>query len=207
MHKQHSQSLKRAGLLLVLIALLLLYFPINRNVQGGISPVLPIDRRIELAPVWAIPYLLGILWWAWAILWAAAKMDYQQYLQFFICLVLTISVSYSIYLVFPTYIVRPEIETRDFLSQVVAFIYGNDMPHNALPSGHTYLTLIITIFWVNWYPRQRLVWMIIAVLVILSTLFTKQHAILDLVAASVLVWICYLLSGYLLPKVLRDPQH
>jgi membrane-associated phospholipid phosphatase len=127
-------------------------------------------------------------------------MEYKRFIHFSLCLSLTISISYAVYLLFPTYVVRPKIVDQDFLSQLVIFIYGNDKPYNALPSGHTYTTLIISIFWFNWIPKQRLLWVAITIVVILSTLFTKQHAILDLITAVILAFFCYRMSDYMLKK-------
>ena len=200
MNKSNNRFLTRVGILLFLIALQLLYFPINQNVQGGITTYIPIDTQIKLSPIWAIPYLLSILWWVGAIIWATFKMEYKRYVHFAFCLSLTIIISYAVYLLFPTYVDRPKIVDQDFLSQLVIFIYGNDRPYNALPSGHTYTTLIISIFWYYWLPKQRYLWIAIAILVILSTLFTKQHAILDLIAASILAFTCYKITGYLVKK-------
>ncbi len=204
MNKINNQVLKRVGILLFLIALQLLYFPINQNMQGGITTYLPIDTHITLSPIWAIPYLLSILWWAGALIWAASKMEYIRFVRFSLCLTLTILISYVIYILFPTYVDRPKIVDQDFLSQLVMFIYGNDRPYNALPSGHTYTTLIISIFWYYWLPKQRYLWIIIAIVVVLSTLFTKQHAILDLIAALILAFTCYKISVYLVKKAPID---
>jgi len=204
MNKINNQVLKRVAILLFLFFLQLLYFPINQNVQGGITTYLPIDTHITLSPIWVIPYLLSILWWIGALIWAAFKMEYMRFVHFSLCLSLTIVISYAVYILFPTYVDRPEILDQDFLSQLVLFIYGNDKPHNALPSGHTYTTLIISIFWYYWLPKQRYLWIAIAILVILSTLFTKQHAVLDLITASILAIICYKISEYLVKKALID---
>jgi hypothetical protein len=57
MNKFNNQVLTRVGILLFLIFLQLLYFPINQNVQGGITTHIPIDTQIKLSPIWAIPYL------------------------------------------------------------------------------------------------------------------------------------------------------
>lgn len=201
MNKFNIQFLKKVGILFFLISLQLLYFPINQNVQGGISTYLPIDTYITLSPIWAIPYLLSILWWVGALVWATFKMEYLRYVHLSLCLSITILISYMVYLLFPTYVDRPIIVNQDLLSQLVMFIYGSDRPYNALPSGHTYTTLIISIFWFNWLPKQRYLWVAIAIVVILSTLFTKQHAILDLITASILAFICYKISEYLVKKV------
>lgn len=191
------QTRKRLASLAGLLVLLALYFPINQTVTGGITPDLPLDARIPLWPVWAVPYLLTLPWWIASLAWGALKMDYPLWRRFSLCLGITIAISCSIFILYPTYVIRPEITGQDFFSQLVAWIYGSDQAHNALPSGHTYTTLIIAIFWSRWKPKLKPLWIGIAVLVLLSTLFTRQHYLLDLVAAAVLVAGTYWLSGVL----------
>ena len=198
MDKKHTT--KRFGSLAALLLLLLLYFPINQNAAGGVTPDLGIDALIPLWPVWAVPYLLSIPWWIGALVWGAIKMDYPRWRHFSLCLGLTMIISYLVFIFYPTYVDRPLITGQDFLSQLVLMIYGSDQAHNALPSGHTYTTLIISIFWSQWQPKFKPLWIGIAVLVLLSTLFTKQHYLLDLLAAGLLVVGTYLLSGLLVKK-------
>jgi len=198
----NQQIRKRAGLVLGLVALQCMYFPINQNVHGGISTNLPIDLHIPLSPIWAVPYLCGIVWWAGAFIWAASKMDDRRFLHFSLCLSLAMSISYAIYVLFPTYVDRPIVAGEDFRSTLVLFIYGKDRPYNALPSGHTYTTLIISMFWWSWLPKQRGVWVATALIIILSTLLTKQHAILDILSAGILAILCYKISEGILRKTL-----
>jgi membrane-associated phospholipid phosphatase len=197
MKSTEIQPLKRSGFLLTLIALQLLYFPINQSVTGGVSTLLPIDDYIPLAPIWAVPYLLSIVWWGISVTWATYRVEVRFFVQFFICLLLTVLISYVIYLLFPTYVDRPKVTDEDVFTKMILFIYGNDRPYNVLPSNHTYTSLIIAIFWSRWFPKQRILWMSAAIIVILSTLFTKQHAVLDVIASVILVLICYPLSAYL----------
>ena len=96
MDKFNNQVLKRIGILLFLIFLQLLYFPINQTMQGGITTYLPIDAQITLSPIWAVPYLLSILWWVGALVWAAFKMEYMRFVHLSLCLSLTILISYVI---------------------------------------------------------------------------------------------------------------
>lgn len=43
----------------------------------------------------------------------------------------------------------------------------------------TFSTTLLALFFCRWYPRQTLLWILILVIVSLSTLFTGQHYILD----------------------------
>jgi membrane-associated phospholipid phosphatase len=51
--------------------------------------------------------------------------------------------------------------------------------YDAFPSGHVYITTLLALFFSRWYPRYKLLWSVILGVVSLSTLFTGQHYILD----------------------------
>ena len=72
----------RLAWLIVLFAVQLLYVPINRTVRGGVILSLPWDSHVPFWPIWAVPYLLSILWWMAAFIWAAWKMDDIRYRAF-----------------------------------------------------------------------------------------------------------------------------
>jgi len=192
------QNFKRIGIVIWLFAFQLLYFPINRSVDGGISTLLSIDSYIKLTPVWAVPYLLSLYWWEFSMVWAAYKVDFDKLFRFALCLSLTIGVSYIVYLLFPTYVTRPSVQGDDVFTKLILFIYGNDRAYNVLPSNHTYTSIIIAIYWSVWYPKWKSIWILAALIVVLSTLFTKQHAVLDLVASGILVIICFKLTDLLI---------
>jgi membrane-associated phospholipid phosphatase len=63
--------------------------------------------------------------------------------------------------------------------------------YDAFPSGHIYITTLLALFFSHWYPRQKLAWILILVIVSLSTLFTGQHYILDVLGGYAVAF-----SGY-----------
>ena len=180
--------------LAVLVVVQLMYFPINRTVQGGVVLDTPLDGYVPLWTVWIIPYMLSLLWWAVCYGWAAWKMEDDLYRAFVISFVTVMLTSYVIYIVFPTYVNRPELQGDDWLTRLVASLYENDRVNNAFPSGHTYNSVMIALFWSRWYPRQRWLWFTIAAIVVLSTLFTRQHNLPDLLGGILLAWLGYRFS-------------
>lgn len=177
--------------LIALIAFQLIYIPINRLVTGGIVPVSPFDLYIPLAPIWVVPYLLSIIWWWGAFVWGALAMDDLRLRAFLIAAFLAFAISYVIWIIYPTYVIRPELLGNDWATNALREVYGNDRVYNAAPSGHTYTTVLISLFWWGWKPRLRVLWAAIAVIVLLSTLFTKQHYIADVItgiALAVAAW-------------------
>jgi len=172
--------------LIVLIAVQSLYVPINRAVQGGVDLCLPWDAYVPFWPIWAVPYLLSILWWMASYIWAAWKMDDTRYRAFVAAALAVMLTAYAVYLLYPTYAKRPVLEGHSWQIELVRSIYNSDRLYNAFPSSHTYTTMLIVLFWWDWRPKLRWLWAAIAVVVILSTLFIGQHNLLDPIAG--IVW-------------------
>ena len=175
----------------ILFAVQLLYLPINRTVQGGVILATPWDPFVPFWPIWAVPYLLSIAWWAGCFIWAACKMEDSRYQAFVTGSIAVMLSSYLVYLFFPTYVRRPVLEGDGWPIELMRFIYNNDRLHNAFPSGHTYNTMLIVFFWWGWRPRLRWLWAGIAIIIILSTLFTGQHNLPDPIGGIVWAWLGY----------------
>ncbi len=182
--------MRLAGVVLIVI-LQLLYIPINRTLQGGVVLRTPLDDLIPLWPIWIIPYLLSIAWWLGFTIWAAWKMDDTLYLAFVTAGVAMMLVSYLIHLLYPTYVQRLTLTGDSWAVQLLRFVYHQDRSYNAFPSGHTYNTVLVSLFWYRWQPRHWVLCLGTAVLILLSTLFTGQHNLPDLLGGIVVAWLGY----------------
>lgn len=167
-------------------AIQLLYLPLNRLQSGGIAPALPIDALIPLHPIWVIPYMATLLTWIIIPLWAVFKFDNRNYRAFIVAELICVVTGISIFFLFPTYVTRPEITQTSGSMSLIAWLYQSDQAYNALPSGHAYLSGLFMLILSRLYPRQRIIWVAAYVTILLSTLFTRQHYILDLVAGFAL---------------------
>jgi membrane-associated phospholipid phosphatase len=177
--QSESKLLLRVLVGLLLLGVSLLYFPINRSVSGGLAPRIFLDNYIPLWAVWAVPYILSIFWWLAALLWICWKMELENLKTVVSAFLIMTPSSYAVYIFFPTYVARPEPVGTGWMVELIRWIYGNDQPYNALPSGHTYNTVIIALILWHWKPRWRWLWAATVPVVILATLFTKQHYFLD----------------------------
>ncbi len=175
----------------LLLAAQFLYFPINKLVKGGGILQFPWDAHIPLWSVWAVPYLLSLLWWFGSFIWAAWKMDGQLFRAFVAATLAVILSSYLIYIFYPTYLERPQVTGNGWTVDLIRFIYSQDRSYNVFPSGHTYTSVLIALFWSKWYPEKRWLWIGITVIVLLSTLFTGQHYTADLLGGTLLAWAGY----------------
>jgi membrane-associated phospholipid phosphatase len=110
-----------------------------------------------------------------------------------------------IYFFFPvsTYVWREQILANasqyqgNFFAQVVFNIYNTDTSFNCFPSLHAAVSTITFYAWYRYYKLKpnlkkltiAIVTLIIATGVILSTLFVKQHYILDEIAGTLLAYL------------------
>ncbi len=157
-----------------------------------------IDDLIPFNQWFVIPYL------TWHVLIAVVLFytlineteNFRKLSRYFI---LTFTVTTIIYLIYPTYLeLRPETYDRIFLlSDIVDMVYAVDTSDNVCPSLH--IIGMAGMFMWSWDTRGKdgTLWkvgMIIAtILIVISTLFMKQHSVVDVVAAIPIAFIGWLL--------------
>jgi membrane-associated phospholipid phosphatase len=177
--------------LVLSIFALALYFPINRLTPAGSPTALPIDKLTPFYPPSVIPYLLGSVLMIVFPVWAAIKAKTGDYEAYTISLFFAAFISYTIFIVLPTYIKRPEINSTDVFSKILLSVYHADNPHNVAPSGHTFYTLISLFYLSRWRPKFKLIWISVTIVIILSTLLTHQHDIIDVAGGIILALLAY----------------
>lgn len=168
----------------------LIYIPTSELLTGGIEPKLPIDV-FPIWPVWVVPYVLCYPLWFAGFAWAIFKTDDRMFRSFIVAFIVTCSISVAIFFIYPTYVRSFEITGRDIFSSLLRFFHEGTGRYNALPSGHIYITALLAFFYSLWYPRFKLLWMFILVIVSFSTLFTAQHYILDILGGLIVAAIGY----------------
>ena len=181
---------KRLLWIALIWAIQLIYIPTSERLTGGIAPILPIDI-FPLWPVWVIPYVLCYPLWIAGFAWAVFKMSDRMFRAFALACLVTCSVSIAIFFIYPTYVPSVAINGNDLFTALLRFFHEGTGRYNALPSGHIYITALLAIFYSLWYPRYKSLWWFILVIVSLSTLYTAQHYILDIVAGLLVAVLGY----------------
>ncbi len=185
------------GMTILIVSVTSLYFPLNRKLTGGFNLSTRFDAWIPLWPVWVVPYLLCLPVWIAGLIWAVLKMDEELFRSFAsACLFVQVSAMLSFYF-FPTYVKRPVLTAGNWATQILQMVYRNDGDYNAFPSGHVYQTALICLFYNQLYPNHSGVWIGIMVIVALSTLFTRQHYLVDPLGGLAIAWLGYRLGLYL----------
>jgi len=181
---------KRLLWIAIIWAIQLIYLPTSERLTGGIAPKLPIDI-FPLWPIWVIPYVLCYPLWFAGFAWAAFKMSDRMFRAFAVACLVTCSVSVVIFFIFPTYVPRAQLHGNDLFTFLLRLLHENAGRYNALPSGHIYITALLVFFYSIWYPRFKPLLILTLAIVSLSTLYTLQHYILDIVAGLIVAALGY----------------
>lgn len=182
---------KRILLLALACCIQMIYIPTSNRVEGGIEPKLPIDV-FPIWPVWVLPYVLCYVLWFTSAAWIILKMEDRLFRAFVTACMLTFAMGVTTFIFFPTYVQAASLEGRNIFTVLLRFIHETWGRYAALPSGHVYITTLIVLFFSRWYPHHKLLWFLILIIVSLSTLFTGQHYILDVIGGFLVA-----LAGYL----------
>jgi membrane-associated phospholipid phosphatase len=177
-------------ILLVMGAVLIqsIYMPTSLFMTGGVEPKLPIDI-FPLWTVWVIPYVLCYPLWFCAFVWMTLKTDEPRFYWSVASLYFTFIMGISIFILFPTYVVLPELAGTDIFSRLLSSLQIAGGAYDALPSAHIYITVVLALIYYNWYPQYKWTWFMIVAIVSLSTLFTKQHYIADVLGGYLVGWL------------------
>ena len=135
----------------------------------------------------------------WLILYRLiARLPRQKADRFFCANLLGKAISFTVFVLFPTTMSRPEINGMTVWDTFMRFLYWIDAPDNLFPSLHC---MIAWLCWVGIRGNRRvpLPWriaaLLMAVAVCLSTLTIRQHVLMDVVGGILLSELSYWLAG------------
>ncbi len=115
------------------------------------------------------------------------KDNEKNYKKLIFTFILSFLISHLTFILFPTKVIRPIIEIKTFTDFIVSLTYKLDNPTNCLPSIHA-LVCFISIYYVNKSNinnNYKILTTTYFILIIFSTLFTKQHLPIDLLLALI----------------------
>lgn len=151
---------------------------------------------IEFILVYSIWYPLVIF-----TLFLLYKYSPDKYKKTRKIVIASLIIAYMCFFVYPTTIVRPEVNSFNDLFSFMAYVsFKADNPVNCFPSCHCLLSFIMIYALykekaINKYLRVTLI--VLFVMIIASTLLVKQHVIVDVVGA----FIVSILTTFIFPKI------
>lgn len=156
-----------------------------------------IDDYIPFLEVFIIPYYMWFLYVSLTLLFFMFSFDIEDYYKNFFFLATGMTVFLVISTLFPNmHHLRPAVMPRDnIFTHLVQIIYSTDTPTNLWPSIHVYNSIgtMIAVHHSKRFNKTGTVIMdIMGILIILSTLFVKQHSFYDVITAFIMAIIFYL---------------
>ncbi len=174
------------------------------NITNHILKIDAIDDKIPFIPVFIIIYVFSYIFWFFshAIVCITSKKNFINYV---IGLSLAFLIGFVIFVIFPTYMNRVDeglilySNGNNVFSKLYKFVYifdGNERAINLFPSYHCLVSLYCYLG-VRKQKKISKVYkvysFIMTILICLSTLFTKQHYIIDVMGGILLSLLCYII--------------
>ena len=180
--------------LVVLMLLVPFYIFIGALMMPGRTlhvPELALDRVVLLQPTWCLVY--GSLY-VFVVLPLLVVRQEEQIFRTVLAYLMVWIVAYVCFLVYPTIAPRPaNVIGEGFFAWGLRFLYSADPPYNCFPSLHVAHSFVsaLTCYRVNrGVGIAAVLW---ASLIGVSTLYTKQHYIVDVFAGIFLAYVAYVM--------------
>lgn len=169
-----------------------------------------VDDLIPFVKEFVIAYYFWFAYMAMGFVYLgiASKTDFYRMELF---LALGMSVSFVIFMLYPNaQFTRPNVPGNDVFSVLVNFIYTHDGTNNVFPSIHVCNSIGVHLALVNSSKLKdktvvKRLSFAAALAICASTVFIKQHSIIDVAGGAILAFLIYL-SIYRLPKLFADQE-
>lgn len=174
----------------------------------------PVDDMIPFCEIFVIPY---VMWYVWIVATLLYFMFYNtdNFKNLMKFIIITQIVAMAVYIIFPNMQdLRPaEFERDNVFTKVVGILYTVDTNTNVCPSLHVAYSLGLASVWLkekSATPVVKVMMVVMAVLVCMSTMFIKQHSFIDFLAAlplGLLAEIIVFGKSYYLSKIHKNPDN
>lgn len=179
-----------------------IYFPwfnwLEKTITTNYSLVYsPLDSYIPFIEFFIVPYLLWFVYMAVTCFYFFFTSK-EEFYKFTKMCIIGMTLFLIICTIFPNGLrLRPTIFPRDnIFVDLVRFIYKVDTPTNVLPSLHVYNSVAchIAIMHNEKLSQNRVIStgsMILSISIVLSTMFLKQHSVIDVISALIMIYFVY----------------
>jgi membrane-associated phospholipid phosphatase len=178
--------------MVVLVLLVPFYLVIAELLPGRVlhAPELAWDRVVPLQPTWALVY--GSLYLFLILLPVFVVREEAQIRRTVRAYLMVWIAAYVCFWLYPTMAARPaEVLGEGFGVWGLRFLYSADPPYNCFPSLHVAHSFVSALACSRVHRGVGIGAALCATLVGISTLFTKQHYLLDVVAGILLACVAY----------------
>ena len=194
--------------LLLLVPILIWFKYLERALVPEYFIHAVLDDRIPFVKEFVVPYLIWFPYIAYGVIFTGiySRRDFYKLLVFLAC---GMSVAYTVYMIYPNaQNLRPVITKKDPFSLLVKMVYATDTPANVCPSVHVINSIAVNAAlqhsedFARKIKNGRIASHILTILICLSTVFIKQHSVLDVGWGIVTGMVLYI-PLYALPAIKR----
>ena len=182
------------NMILVLGTNAFLYFIVKQFIPSYNLITLEVDDKLPLIPFFIIFY---IIWYPYlfVVFYFIYKKDKDKFILLIKKSIMCAAIGELCFIIYPTMVSRTEVNGfNSLISLILYIVYVTDIPVNCFPSLHCTFALLVmyaVTFDKNMNKVFRILVGIISPLICLSTIFVKQHSIIDVVGALFLSCIVY----------------
>jgi len=189
--------------------LLLIFWPVFGILFAYVEKFYPVEHYTPVYSViddfipffewFVIPYLFWFVYLAGMVIYTALY-DIGTFKKMMLFVIITYTLTIVIYLIWPTcQELRPSAFERDnIFTRIMRDYYAYDTNTNVCPSLHVIGAVAVQFAFFHLKGKKHISWhiafIITTVLICMSTVFLKQHSIIDVFAALPVCMLGYLLS-------------
>ena len=176
----------------MIVSLAPLYFVIGEMTRGQrtYAPEIALDRTLSVQPAWTLVYgSLYVFIVALPLLVVRQPELYRRAMQAYLMVML---VGYAGFLLYPTVAPRPaQVPGDGFSAWTLRLVYSIDPPHGCFPSLHVAYSFVSALTCYRVHPGVGVIAGLWAALIGVSTLYTKQHYVLDVITGALAAYVAY----------------
>lgn len=175
--------------------------PAKYNVYSKLDDIIPFCKYF------VIPYISWFVFYAGSMIYFLIKTK-EEFVDTCKQMIIGLVISWIIFIFFQNQITfRPEttLQVNDIFTWMISIIYKSGNTVCACPSLHCYISGVLCCSWVRYTKLKKpkitkILIVILTVLIWLSTVFIKQHSIIDILGAAVVLFISYIITYKIIKK-------
>lgn len=171
------------------------FFEGNPNLIGGV-----IDSKIPFNVSFIIPYCIWYLL-IFLIPYYLYKKDKNIFTKYIISYLFCTVIANIIFIIYPTYVNRPIVTGNSILELMARIVFWVDTPaQNCFPSLHCAVSMLFILYMFECKKSPlylKILTLIISILIMIATLYTKQHVFIDLLSGDILAIVSYIIVNNL----------
>lgn len=185
--------------------------------KGSNYPEIDLDSKIPLISWFVYPYFLTFPLGLFTFFYLAYK-DKTAFWNMYIALIASFVISGFIYAFAQTEFTKPDFQPQTFTDKFVVWTWNSTNPINCFPSQHCFMAFAMIIACMSAKKEKMNIFfkaftIICSILIVMATVFIRQHFFLDIVASFVIIFplwaVCHVfnlgdkLENYIQNKLLK----